>query len=157
MNAWDKSVMAPGNGQQYIAIDYHHDAIFGVGYPIGHVFRYDLKTGQSRMVWQSPDGISNHNGGYVTRNLIIDRQGVLWFANGGHLVGYVHHLDEIEAGANMVAPFPEQESSETGHLQALAFSATRDTVVSSRRPDRFHQRRAAAAHGLLGSGSGQSV
>jgi hypothetical protein len=25
MNAWDKSVMAPGNGQQYIAIDYHHD------------------------------------------------------------------------------------------------------------------------------------
>jgi len=45
MNAWDKSVMAPGNGQQYIAIDYHHDAIFGVGYPTGHVFRYDLKTG----------------------------------------------------------------------------------------------------------------
>jgi hypothetical protein len=132
MNAWDQSVMAPGNGQQDIAIDYHHDAIYGIGYPTGQVFRYDLKTGESRMVWQSPDGISNHNGGYVTRNLIIDRQGILWFAHGPRLVGYVNHLDEIEADVRMVVPFPESESSVTGHLQALAFTATRDTVYFHR-------------------------
>jgi len=127
------TVFAPGSGIQDIAIDYHHNAIFGLGYPTGRVFKFDLTTGESREMWQSPDGIPNHNGGAVSRNLLIDNNGILWFANWNKLVAYIDHLDELPD--SMEEPklrFPNNEGTYTGHFQAMAYSASRDTIYFQR-------------------------
>ena len=129
----NKTVFAPASGIQDIAIDYHHNAIFGIGYPTGKIFKFDLSTGESREIWQCPDGIPNHNGGSISRNLIVDNQGILWFANGHKLIGYIDHLNEISDSLDEPKiRFPNNESAYTGHFMAMAYSASRDSIYFQR-------------------------
>ncbi len=127
------SVFAPGDGIQDIAIDHHHNVIFGIGYPTGKIYKFDMTTGESKAVWQSPDGLPNHNGGAVSRNLMIDNNGILWFANGSKLIGYTENFDEIHDSIDeLKIRFPNNEGTYTGHFQAMAYSASRDTIYFQR-------------------------
>src|SRR3989339_99171 len=132
LNAKNKGVFSPGSGIQDIAIDYHHNAIYGVGYPTGKVFRFDLSTGECKEMWQCPDGIPNQDGGRVTRNIIIDNQGILWFANGSKLIAYIAHLEELPNPSVTSVMFPYTENNYSGHLLSLAYSASRDSIYFCR-------------------------
>jgi hypothetical protein len=128
INGGQRDVMAPSNGLMDIALDPRHGAFFGIGYPEGKVYRHDLATHHDTMVWQSPDGAPVRNGGYVSRNLIMDNEGVLWYAFGSNLIGLDYTKGPMFTfNPTYTIPFPDGKSG-PGRLAAVSYSATRDTI-----------------------------
>jgi hypothetical protein len=122
-NGIRKSVMALGNGIMDVGIDYHHNGIYGVGYPTGKLFYHDLNTGISVETWQTPQGIPIKNAGQITRNLVVDNEGRAWFFGGFALLGYSHHAKDTA-----MAMLPPGYIGWSGQFTAAAHSVTRDSI-----------------------------
>jgi hypothetical protein len=122
-NGFRKDVFAPGNGIMDVGIDYHHNGVYGVGYPTGKLYYHDLNTGTSVETWQTPQGIPNQNAGFITRNMIVDNEGRAWFYGGFGLLGYSHHTKDTA-----IVLIPPGHTNWNGHFRAVAHSVTRDTI-----------------------------
>jgi hypothetical protein len=123
-NGFRKNVFAPENGIMDVGIDYHHNGVYGIGYPTGKVFYHDLNTGISHHeVWQTMQGIPMRDAGAITRNMIVDNEGRAWFYAGFGLMGWSFHTNDT-----IIIPLPPGHIGWNGHFSAVAHSVTRDSI-----------------------------